>query len=169
LRSRVRSCAPSGLELLLLLGRGTPGALVREAMRPRVTLGSREGAWEAEACRACAFECEAARSGTNVSSALGHSRLHCGRSNKLGHGPGSLKHRRIHQEVPKAHPSTLLRAAPLRQEKSQLTHGHSWMDEEIVIWVDGRVISLRERQATSAIGTWTKCMDRGRQSLVPEC
>ena len=41
-----------------------PGALVRDDMRPLVTLGSREGA-----CRACACECEAAGSGTDVSKA----------------------------------------------------------------------------------------------------
>ena len=74
LRSRVRSRA-SGLEwLLLLLGMGGPGALVREAMRPRVTLGSREGACRADG--ACACECEAARSGANVSRALRHSGQH---------------------------------------------------------------------------------------------
>lgn len=70
---------------------------------------------------------------------------------------------------PKRVHAALLKAAPLGQGKGQLTHGHSWTDEEIVIGVDGRVISLWDRRATSAIGTWTKCMDRGRQSLVPEC
>lgn len=64
----------------------------------------------------------------------------------------------------------LPKVASQQQEKTELTHGHSWADEEIVIWVDGRDRNLWERQATSAIGTWTKCMDLvWRQRSILSC
>jgi hypothetical protein len=140
-----RSRAPSGLELLLVLpGMAMPGALVRDDMRPRVTLGSREGA----ACRACACECEAAGSGTNVSkasqaqqAALMDVQISSAMTpQRAGSFKRALSGCQHPTEIPTNLASTGLKAASQRQEKSQLTHGHSWADEEIVIWVDRRDI-----------------------------
>jgi hypothetical protein len=50
--------------------------------------------------------------------------------------------------------------------ESRLTHGHSWADEEIVIWVNGRDISLWARRATSAIGTSSKSIDPWSRSWM---
>lgn len=58
------------------------------------------------------------------------------------------------------------RGAVAATNESGLTHGHSWADEEIVIWVDGRDISLWARRAASAIGTSSKSIDPWSRSWM---
>lgn len=155
----LRSRAPSGLELLLLLGMAMPGTLVREDMRPRVTLGSREGA-----CRACACECEAAVQVQESAKPTGTPGCITGRPNKLGHdttAAGSFKHRPVWMlassgKVPKT-PQPLRRRRHDSKRKSYShmgTHGRT------------RRSSSGSTEGISACGRGERHLPLGRRQIT---